>query len=470
MDFFRLPRLPLLLAATSLALLAAPVRPNLLFLLADDQRADALSVYGHREIKTPHLDRLATQGVVFDQAHIMGGLQGAVCVPSRAMLMSGRSLFRVTEKLDQQLTWPEYFGQAGYRTFITGKWHNHLPALLRSFQEGKAIFLGGMSDQFRVKISDRPKGSPALVNSRFTARHSSEEFAAAACAFLDSVGPGENFVAYCAFTAPHDPRQAPPAFLQRARATPPSAPANFLPQHPFNNGEMTVRDEQLEKWPRTREAIRGHWADYQAIIEHLDGEIGHVLAALERTGQAERTIIVYAGDNGLALGSHGLMGKQNLYEHSTRVPLIIVAPGLTRGTRTQARCYLFDLFPTLCELAGLPVPPAIEGRSLVPVLRDPSQPHRLGLFAAYKQVQRSYCDTRYKLIRYPQVDVTQLFDLQTDPGERHDLAPQPAHAATVKRLLAALATEQVVLGDKLALSVEQPAPAAWSPPAPDKRK
>lgn len=461
--------LAILAGSPSLAY-AATNRPNILFLLADDQRADALSSYGNRDIKTPHIDRIGRQGVVFDRAYIMGGMQGAVCVPSRAMILSGRSLFRVSEKLDRQLTWPEYFGSQGYRTFITGKWHNQLPALLRSFQEGKSIFLGGMSDQFRVKISDRPAGAPSLVNQRLTARHSSEEFSGAVIEFLRSLQSDQNFVAYCAFTAPHDPRQAPPSFLQKARASAPKAPANFLPQHPFDNGEMVIRDEKLEKWPRTSEAISGHWADYKAIIEHLDEQIGHILAALEQTGRASNTIIVFAGDNGLAVGSHGLMGKQNLYEHSMRVPLIVSAPGLSKNTRSTAMCYLFDLFPTLCELASLPIPSEVEGQSLLPVLRNPATAHRTEIFHAYKNGQRAINDGRHKLIRYPLVDTTQLFDLSSDPGEVRNLATQPAHAATVKRLLATLAAQQTALGDKQALSVDQPNSPLWTPPQPDTRK
>lgn len=414
-------------------------KPNILFIFADDMRADALSPYGNREINTPNLDRVASEGLVFERAYIMGAMQGAVCVPSRAMMMTGRSLFRVSERMQQQITWPEHLGSHGYRTFATGKWHNQAPALLRSFQIARAVFMGGMTDPFALKMSDRLPGLNTLTNTRTATDHATDAFAGEAARFLKDQGTAP-FVCYVAFTAPHDPRSAPKAWHDKANASKPSLPVNFLPQHPFDNGELRIRDEQLEKWPRTPEAIRQHWADYKAVIEHMDEGIGKILQALPRSVR-RNTIIVFAGDNGLALGSHGLMGKQNLYEHSIRVPLIMSGPGVPKGKRTPAMCYLFDLFPTLCEMTASPVPAGVEGRSLVPVLKGRST-HRDAIFAAYRNVARSYDDGHFKIIHYPASGQVQLFNLQQDPGETNNLAGQEVMSPELKRLQERLAIAQ----------------------------
>jgi hypothetical protein len=129
--------------------------PNILFLFSDDQRADTIRALGNAAIETPSLDRLVAEGTVFNRAYCMGALQGAVCVPSRAMLMTGRTLFRINTEIEGQATWPEAFARAGYATFITGKWHNQAPSLLRIFQEGRNVFLGGMgTDPYGLLVQD----------------------------------------------------------------------------------------------------------------------------------------------------------------------------------------------------------------------------------------------------------------------------------------------------------------------------
>jgi len=172
---------------------------------------------------------------------------------------------------------------------------------------------------------------PAAV----TDTHSSELFGKAAVAFVESVGD-EPFFAWVAFTAPHDPRQPPTGFRERLAGREPSPPANFLPRHPFDNGELAIRDEKLLGWPRTREAISRELADYYACIEGMDAEIGRILAALEAAGRLDDTIVLFTSDHGLAIGSHGLLGKQNLYEHSMRAPAVIAGPGVTANTTITA--------------------------------------------------------------------------------------------------------------------------------------
>ncbi len=241
------------------------------------------------------------------------------------------------------------------------------------------------------------------------------------------------FLLYVAFTAPHDPR-TPPERWRRDPATV-SLPPNAVPVHPFDNGEMQVRDERLEAWPREPEAVRRHIADYYGMIAHLDDRIGSILATLEARGLAEDTVVVYSADHGIAIGQHGLMGKQNLYEHSTRVPLIMAGPGIVEGRRVDDLVWHGDTTATLLDIAGTDPAVAADGHSLMPALRGEGLPSREYVGAAYRFTQRSVQDGRWKLIRYSSnpdwrpggeqtrgSDVVQLFDLDNDPWERVNVA------------------------------------------------
>ena len=164
--------------------------------------------------------------------------------------------------------------------------------------------------------------------------------------------------------------------------------------------------------------------------------MGRVLEVLQARGLADNTIIVFAGDNGLALGQHGLMGKQNLYDHSVRVPLVMAGPSIPADQRHNAYCYLQDIYPTLCDLIGIPIPDTVEGKSLVPALGNPADHVRDIILCAYRGLQRSARDRRYKLIEYV-VDgqrTTQLFDLESDPWELTNLAGDPGHSGQIARL------------------------------------
>jgi len=458
----------LALFALATAVSAAPHRPNVLILFSDDQRAGTIHALGNPDIVTPNLDRLAADGVAFPRAYIMGGLQGAVCVPSRAMLLTSRSLFRVKENLAGQATWPEQFAKAGYRTFMTGKWHNGAAAATRVFGEGKNVFFGGMSTAHNMPVQDFA-GGQAPGPKRISPQHHTELFTDTAIEFLRQQTNAQPFLCYVAFKSPHDPRTATPAWHAYYRTNLPPLPPNFLPQHPFDNGELTVRDEALLPWPRTPAAIRQELADYYACISHLDEQIGRLLDTLRATGLATNTLIAFAGDNGLALGNHGLMGKQNVYEHSVGVPLLLAGPGLPRGRRVAAFGYLQDVFPTLAELAGVPPLAGLDGISLLPVIRGTQSAVRDSIFTAYRSFQRAVRDDRWKLIRYPQVDVTQLFDLQADPDETNNLAARPQFAAQVKQMSLLLEQQQRAFGDTLPLQVAQPKPAAWTPPPPARK-
>ncbi len=430
-------------------------RPNVLFLFSDDQRADTISALGNTHIHTPNLDRLVQQGTAFSRAYCMGSNHGAVCMPSRVMLLSGRSLFHIKEDFSGISSWPEAFANAGYTTFFTGKWHNGAEAALRVFQKGKAIFLGGMGEPYDLPIQDiSPEHT--FVNRRLSGEHSVQVFANAAIEFLKGQTGSQPFLCYVPFNLPHDPRLAPKSFHDRTNANPPPLPANYLPQHPFNNGELVNRDESLAPWPRTREVVRQNLADYYAAIEFLDEQIGRILNALKASGQYENTLIVFTSDHGLALGSHGLFGKQSLYDHSMHSPLIMAGPGIPQGKKSDAFCYLFDLFPTLGELAGVNGPRESEGLSLAPVLAGKVPTRRDVIFTTYAKCQRAIRDDSWKLIVYPQINKTQLFNLRDDPSEMHDLAESPAQAGEVSRLITLLKEWQRRCDDPQPLTSEHP--------------
>lgn len=423
--------------------------PNVLVIVSDDQRPDAIGAFGHPDVQTPHLDRLVERGFVFHNAYCQGSDVGAVCRPSRAMLLSGRSLWQAPRDLDDVITLPECFRDAGYDTFGTGKWHNGQRSFIRSFSHGEAVFFGGMGDPYALPVYDYDATAEMpLTNKRPSRTHAVTLFADAAIRFLKHTPHERPFFAYVSFTSPHDPRTAPAEFAAQYDAQEIELPANFLPEHPFDNGELQIRDEQLAEWPRTPEAIRKHLADYYAMISHVDHEVGRILAALEEAGAASETIVVFTSDHGLAIGSHGLMGKQNLYEHSMKAPLIVAGPRIPRR-ESSALVYLFDLYPTLCELAGVESPSNIEGKTLAAILRGEATAVRQSIFTAYRDVQRAIRSERWKLIEYPQVGQTQLFDLKSDPEETHDRSRDPEYTEHVTALQKGLDAERRRYDDPL---------------------
>lgn len=434
--------------------------PNVLFLFTDDQRFDTIRMLGNPAIETPNMDRLVQRGTAFTRAHIPCGTSGAVCMPSRAMLLTGRSLFHI-EGAGQTIpeshtTMGETFQEAGYQAFGCGKWHNGRQAFRRSFTDGDEIFFGGMSDHWNVPayhydptgkydaqlpVCTQPHSSNELkwrgcdhIN---CGTHSSEMLADAAIDFLDRRDEDVPFFAYVSFLAPHDPRTMPREYREMYDPDEIELPPNFAGGHPFNNGELHIRDEMLAGFPRTPEETRRHIAEYYAMISHLDAQIGRVLEALDEQGLSDETIVVLAGDNGLAVGQHGLFGKQSCYEHSVRVPLVFAGPGVPEGQRTDAYAYLFDVFPTLCELTDCAVPESVEGMSLTGPMNDPVQTVRDSLYFAYTGKHRAVKDDRFKLIEYV-VDgehtQTQLFDLQNDPWELNNLAENASYAEKLEEL------------------------------------
>ncbi|MBK6282493.1 MAG: sulfatase-like hydrolase/transferase [Draconibacterium sp.] len=411
-------------------------KPNILFLFADDQRADALGCAGNLYIHTPNIDKLAERGVRFSNSYVMGGHHGAICAPSRAMLMSGKSLFNVHDRLAGVQTMPRYFSEYGYVTFGTGKWHNEKSAFEATFQKGKNVFLGGMSDHFNVPARDM--GADGKLGEPQSKGYSTDIFAEAAMGFINEYANGDRnkpFFCYVAFTAPHDPRSPRPDYIGMYPDESIPVPGNFKKLHPFAFDELAIRDENLAPWPRTPEIIQASIADYYALISHLDDKVGEIVETLIKKDLFENTIIVYAADNGLAIGSHGLIGKQNLYEHSVKVPVIISGPGIPKEKVNDALVYLYDLFPTLCAASSLPVPKEIDGKNLMPVIKGEKAGVRNSLFTAYRNTVRAVRTDEWKLIRYPQINFTQLYNLKSDPLELNNLASLPEQKPRVDEMM-----------------------------------
>ncbi|MFW6270503.1 MAG: sulfatase-like hydrolase/transferase [Bacillota bacterium] len=418
-------------------------KPNILFFFTDDQRFDTIEALGNEEIKTPHMNKLVEEGTTFTQAHIPGGTCGAVCMPSRAMLHTGKTLFHVKDHgsyiPEAHKMLGETLQEAGYQTFGTGKWHNGTEAYARSFTDGAEIMFGGMGDHWNVKACDfdptgEYKGSKYIddpwgdntVERRLCdhiqcGKHSSELFGEAASEWLQNYNSKDPFFIYISFMAPHDPRSMPEKFLNMYDQDQIQLPENFQKEH-FNFGVKNIRDEVLADYPRDEEEVKRHILEYYAMITHLDYEIGKVIDTLKEKGDYENTIIVFAGDNGLAVGRHGLLGKQNNYEHSVRVPLIFAGPEIPEGEKRDNYVYLHDIFPTLCDLTGIEIPETVEGISLYEAINKEAET-RDYLYFAYEDKVRAIKGERFKLIIYKTENGVrkQLFDLKNDPGENNNI-------------------------------------------------
>ena len=437
-------------------------RPNILLILADDMRGTTLGVRGTEPVSTPHLDALAEESVLFSNAHIMGGTSGAVSMPSRAMLMTGKYLYSLEKEgakiPEEQTTLGEALRKSGYETVHIGKWHSDYGSFNRTFSDGEDIFFGGMADHWNVPLyhyspdgkygKKRPVLKDFSHSNRveyqtgeylYSGRHSVDIFTESACRFLRSREAEEApFFLSLAYMSPHDPRTMPKEFEALYEGdTSVALPANFMERHPFDNGELVIRDERLAATPRNGEEMLRHIRQYYAMISHLDDRVGQVIEALKASGAYDNTVIVFAADNGLAVGQHGLMGKQNVYEHSVGIPLMIKPAGRDgiEPGENDCLCYLIDLFPTLCDLTGTPVPESVDGVSLLPVLQS-GKPVREYLYYAYRDTQRAVSDGAWKLIEYhvEGTRTTQLFDLEKDPMERENLSEDKRYASVIRRL------------------------------------
>lgn len=475
----------------SLALMvsaAAAEKPNIVFIITDDQAADAVAaskLWGADSsgLRTPNLDRLYQNGTVFQQAYNMGAWHGAVCVASRSMLLTGRFVWKTREEekgrfagtVSQERTWSQRMKRAGYSTYMSGKWHVETDA--KKIFDHTVNIRPGMAPTVpesynRPVEGKKDKWNPADPKTRGLwtgGKHWSEVLADDAETFVkQAAGEKKPFFMYLAFNAPHDPRQAPQSWLDQYPMEKIPMPENFLPVNPHRvimgmenaSGSSVLRDEKLAPFPRTEFAIRTHRKEYYALVSHTDEQIGRILQALEKAGVADDTIIVFTSDHGLAVGRHGLMGKQSMFEHSMRVPFVIAGPSVPKGKVVQERIYLQDAVATALDFADADRD-GVEFKSLRPLMEGKTTTHYDAIYGAYEVgSQRAVIHGKDKLILYPKGNVALLYDLERDPLEKEPIADSPASDAVKKRLFAKLLELQKQNGDPLDLTAVYP---QWKP-------
>ncbi len=448
---------------------AAGSKPNVLFLFADDQTFAAIRGFGLTDIDTPNLDRLVRTGTTFTHAYNMGSWSGAVCIASRTMLVTGRSLYdaggiekSLNAESERGVLWPQLMKQAGYRTYFTGKWHvkidtekifdvvrHQRPGMPRTNKNDHNRPIEGQPDTWDA-------ADQTLAGFWEGGKHWSEIVADDAIDYVtDASRREEPFFMYVAFNAPHDPRQAPQEYLDRYPLERIELPATFQPEYPYKEemaAGVKLRDEQLAPFPRTSYAVRVHRREYYALVTHLDTQIGRVLDALDASGQADNTWVFFTADHGLSVGQHGLLGKQNMYDHSLRVPFMVVGPGVPKNHRMPAPIYLQDVMPTTLALAGVKSPEHVFYHSLLPQISgQQGDSHYPVILGSYLDKQRAVVRDGWKLILYPDAKVARLYHVELDQLELEDRAGEITQLDRQRRLFAELLKLQTQLGDTLEL-------------------
>lgn len=454
--------------------LSAAEKPNILFIFADDQAFDTIHSLGNDEIQTPNLDRLVKRGTTFTRAYNMGSWSGAVCVASRTMLVTGKFLwnaekdYRETSKryLEKGRMWPQLMQAAGYDTYFTGKWHIRADAT-KTFQVAHNV-RPGMPNQTPAGYNRPIEGQPLKWkpwDPQFGGfwkggKHWSEIVGDDAIEYLGMAKKSDNpFFMYVAFNAPHDPRQSPKEYVDRYPLDKISVPRSFVPEYPFNEAMKSgrgLRDEKLAPFPRTDYSVKVNRQEYYAIITHMDDQIGRILDAVEESGQADNTWIFFGADHGLAVGRHGLMGKQNMFDHSVRVPLIVAGPGVPADEKRDARVYLQDIMATSLELGDAERPDYVQFQSLLPRVSDASEPGYESIYGAYLDGQRMVTHGDYKLILYPSISKAVMYNVQQDPEELTDLFGKKKLRPVARKLFARLLDLQKETGDSLDLTAAYP--------------
>ena len=446
------------------ALVHAEKKPNILFIFADDMSYETIGAYGMLDIDTPHLDSFVERGATFTHAYNMGAWNGAVCVASRRMLNTGRFVWQansadVKEYVQDHRFWSQRMKQAGYQTFMTGKWHVPTPASC-VFDEAQHV-RGGMPNQ-TPQGYNRPKSpedyatgwkpwDPQYGGHWKGGRHWSAVVADDGIGFLDEAAQSDQpFFMYIAFNAAHDPRQSPKEYIDRYPLSRIKLPENFLPEYPYAEAicGKQLRDERLMPYPRTEYAVKVNRQEYFALITYMDDQIGRILQKLEETGQADNTYIIFTADHGLAVGHHGLVGKQNQYDDSVRVPFMVVGPKVKPGMKLDAPIYLQDAMATALELAGANAK-GVDFKSVLPLLNGESAKHYDEIYGAYTETQRMITKGDWKLISYPTIGVERLFNLKNDPKEMNDLAGNPEYGPKRVEMAKALAELSKQLDDPL---------------------
>lgn len=462
----------LALALLTTSSLVAADKPNVLFIFADDQCYKTIGSLNNDEIKTPNLDRLVERGTTFTHAYNMGGWNGAICVASRTMMVTGKFIWNaeagaktMAKELDGQF-WPQLMEKAGYDTYFTGKWHvqatnDHLFKVSRNVR-------GGMPNQTTAGYNRPIDGQPDPwdpTDPKFGGfwkggKHWSEVVADDATDYLDMAKKSANpFFMYLAFNAPHDPRQSPQKFIDIYPSEKIKMPPSFLPEYPWKDAigcSKGLRDEKLAPFPRTKHAVQVNRREYYAIITHMDEQIGRILDHLEKSGQADNTYIFFGADHGLSVGHHGLIGKQSLFDHSMRVPFMAVGPGIPAGQKLDAPIYVQDVMATSLQLAGAKQPSHVQFNDIMPIIKGESKGHYAAISGSYVKLQRCVIQDGHKLVLYPKIQKALLFDLGADPEEMNDLADKPASQDRMAKLFATLLRLQEENGDKLDLASVYP--------------
>lgn len=440
--------------------------PNILFLFADDQTYEAINALGCDELHTPNLNLLVRNGVTFTHAYNMGAWHGAVCVASRTMLNTGRFLWEakaIEPKLGEEAKagrlWSQYMRQAGYDTYFSGKWHVKIKP--DEVFDHVVHERPGMPNQTDAGYNRPIEGEPdawSPYDPKFEGywkggKHWSEVLGDDGVAYLEQAAQNEApFFMYLAFNAPHDPRQSPKKYVDMYPPEEIDVPENFMPEYPYKDAMgcgKSLRDEKLAPFPRTEYAVKVNRQEYYAIITHMDAQVGRILDTLEKTGKAENTYIFFTADHGLAVGHHGLMGKQNMYDHSVRAPLMVCGPGIPENELIDAPVYLQDIMPTTLELAGADIPEHVRFKSLMPLIEGRRKENYGAIYGAYMDLQRMVTEGNFKLIWYPKIDKYLLFNLKRDPLEVHDLSGNERYAKRLEDMKAKLHALQKEMNDPL---------------------
>ncbi|MGY8656600.1 MAG: sulfatase-like hydrolase/transferase [Verrucomicrobiia bacterium] len=435
-----------MLALLMLALAWAPVaqakeRPNFLVLLSDDHNYRTLGAAGNAVLRTPHLDRLAKEGVYFNRCFT----PNPICQPSRASFYTGQSSWangvtfngKPMKKGSPLLA--RTLAEAGYETYFTGKWHGAGKPWTMGFTTGGRCWAGGEFDHFELALTPFGGGP----DSRKTAQdYSSTVFTDDALAYLEGKRD-KPFCAVVAYTVGHDVFKAPPGYEGKYAPAEIPLPPNFMAQPPFKQFNPAIRDETVLPFPRDEQSVRVALAEYYAMFEHLDAQIGRLLGALERTGMSENTVVIFASVKGMSMGSHGIIGKQTLYEEGIRSSLIVRHPGLRRAAGVSSELVsTMDILPTVCTAAGVELPAGVEGVSFLPFYEGRGE-GRKRLFFMYDDprrftVTRAVRTRRYKFVQHLVTHESQLFDLVKDPNEMVNLAGAPEMKDVKTKLRASL--------------------------------
>ncbi|WP_018150207.1 choline-sulfatase [Leeia oryzae] len=429
-------------------------QPNILILMADQLTPGALAAYGNRVCKTPNIDRLAAQGVVFESAYTNSPL----CAPSRYVFMSGKLPSRIggydnaSELPSEVLTFGHYLRHAGYQTILSGKMHFCGADQMHGFEERLTTDIypadfGWTPDWSQPEV--RPSwyhNMSSVTDAGVCVRTNQLDFDeevvfAAKQKLYDLARQGDDrpFCMVVSMTHPHDPYAIPQEYWDRynhADIDMPKVSAADVAADPHSLRLRHVSD--MDSTPITDEQIRNARHAYYGAVSFVDDQIGEILTALEKTGQADNTIIMLLADHGDMLGERGLWYKMNFFEGATRVPLIVSAPAKFTPGRIKASVSLADVLPTLVDMSHDGQSPAypeeIDGRSLWPHLTGaPGHDEVIGEYMGEGTIAPLLMIRRgqWKFVFSP-TDPDMLFDLDKDPLEKTNLAKDPAFADTVQ--------------------------------------